>query len=366
MTPSLPPYVTRKIVQERLLEIFPEGSPARGYCTRDIAGATVFAMLYVGAVEGTSSYLAPKQVYRMSNEQAALISDAARREYARDSLKAGFIPRGKAWYADTTREPIRDETLRQGLIPVGAAVDRQDLPTTSPQPRYALAADFAKLFDPLLSGVDLADAMGAWRATYLEKGALARIAVIRAGASKVPSDFIVEFPNGETRRLKPGPSSKIIKVVVEEFTHRFLQEPAILWISESGNQVVSRDDILAKKLNLRIDPSRNLPDIILADLGPKGFLLVFVEVVATDGPVSEARREDLMSLAREAGFSEGQTAFVTAFLDRDSPSLRRTFSSLAWNSFVWFASEPDKIVALHNTSKSSSFPIHRLLQAGTD
>lgn len=150
MTPSLPPYVTREAVQEKLLQIFPEGSPAGSYCTSPVASATVFTMLYVGAVEGIG-YLAPKQVYRMGSEQAALTSDASRLEYATESIKSGFVSQGKSWYADTTREPIRDEAIRQGLLAVGAAVERQGIPTTSPLPRYALTSDFAKLFDPALT-----------------------------------------------------------------------------------------------------------------------------------------------------------------------------------------------------------------------
>ena len=39
------------------------------------------------------------------------------------------------------------ETLRDGLIRVGAVVERSGLPTTSSKPRYALREGFAALFD---------------------------------------------------------------------------------------------------------------------------------------------------------------------------------------------------------------------------
>lgn len=52
------------------------------------------------------------------------------------------------WYAANTREPIRDETLREGLVRLGAVEERAGLPTASPRPRYALAPDFAALFHP--------------------------------------------------------------------------------------------------------------------------------------------------------------------------------------------------------------------------
>ena len=134
---------------------------------------------------------------------------------------------------------------------------------------------------------------------------------------------------------------------MEEFAPRFLERPSIIWLSESRHQVVARDDRLAQAIGLTIDPSRNLPDLILVDLGPSEPLLVFVEVVATDGPVNEARREALMGVAKEAGFSERQVAFVTSYADRDDAAFKGSVSELAWRSFAWFMSEPDHIMVLH-------------------
>ena len=93
----------------------------------------------------------------------------------------------------------------------------------------------------------------------------------------------------------------ISKAVVEEFAPGFLEQPSVIWLSESRNQVVARDDRLAKAIGLAIDPGRNLPDLILVDIGPKNPLLVFVEVVATDGSVNETRRVALMGIANKAG-----------------------------------------------------------------
>jgi hypothetical protein len=69
-----------------------------------------------------------------------------------------------------------------------------------------------------------------------------------------------------------------------------------------------------------------------------------VEVVATDGPVNELRKKALLGITRAAGFPDQHVAFVTAYLDRSSSSFRKSVSELAWNSFAWFAAEPDHIV----------------------
>ncbi|WNZ59103.1 BsuBI/PstI family type II restriction endonuclease [Myxococcus sp. MxC21-1] len=345
MTTKLPPYISRELVLARLQRIFPEGLPNRNYLVRDLAGATVFAMLYVGAVEGSGRYVAPKHVYRMGDEQAAMASDAARVEYGSEVQAPGFVPRGQSWYADNTREPIRDETLRQGLVAVGAAVVRQDVPTTSPVPRHALAAHFVALFNPALQGEELERTIQDWRSKHLSKAALTKIALTQAGVGGSTTDVPVQFPNNAVRHLSPGPSSVIAKAVVEEFAPRFLNKPSVLWMSESAKKVVAQDDLLARKIGININQQKNLPDIILVDLGDPT-LLVFAEVVATDGPVTETRRAELLALATSAGFIEADVAFVTAFLSRSVPAFRKALESVAWNSFVWVATEPGSLIAM--------------------
>lgn len=107
--------------------------------------------------------------------------------------------------------------------------------------------------------------------------------------------------------------------MIESFAPAFLREPFVLWLSESGNKVVARDDALAAEIGLTIQADRDLPDLILIDLGPTEPLLIFVEVVATDGPVSERRRRRLLDIAEADGFDPRRVAFLTAFADRDAP-----------------------------------------------
>jgi hypothetical protein len=151
-------------------------------------------------------------------------------------------------------------------------------------------------------------------------------------------------------RLRLGRAG-ISKAVIEEFARRYLKNPAVLWISESGAKVVARDDELATQLKLKISADRNLPDIILVDLGDGkngGMVLVFVEVVATDGPVTAQRQEALLKIATEAGFPARRVAFVTAYLDRSHAAFKKTISELAWRSFAWFAAEPEHLLVLHD------------------
>lgn len=357
---ALPPYAAKTLVAERLPLIFPAGTPQRSYCIREIAASTVFALLYIGAVEGTGILLAPKHVYRMTDEQAALRDDVSRRDYQEAAVRRGFAPAGNRWYADNTREPIRDETLREGLVTVGAVSMRADIPTTSSKPRYAMSADFAALFDPDLNGADLQRAIGAYQAAKLSAGALARISIMRHGAAAGALGPLVTFPSGETRRLTPGPSSIIARAVIEVFAVRFLDHPAVLWLSESGNKVIARDNLLARKIGLDIEADKNLPDIILVDLTEPEPLLVFVEVVATDGAVTQRRRAAMHVLTDQAGFDRANVALMTAYEDRNAAGFKKTVADLAWGSFVWFSSEPDEIVIFRDGASSGPVSLNEL------
>lgn len=336
--------LTREQVRDRLLQVFPQGAALRGNVTNPTAASTVFTALYIDAIEGSGEWLGPKHVYRMTEEQAAQTDPASRATYVAVIRNPRGVVPGTRWYADNTREGIRDDTLREGLVAIGAVIERAGVPTTSSKPRYALTAAFADLFNPALEGEALAKAIATWQAEALNKGALARLAIVRRGAGVSTDQVLVTFPNGETRRMKPGPSSEITKAVVEVFAPAFLTDPAVVFLSESGNKVVARDDELARSIGLAIQADKNLPDTILVDLGPAHPLLVFVEVVATDGPISQRRKEALEELVAEAGFPAEHVAFVTAYLDRSAGPFKKTVDSLAWGSYAWFAAEPERLV----------------------
>ena len=358
---ALPTLLPVPEIHERLGTIFPEGTAHRNFLIREMAAKTVFTMLYVGAVHGTSCWLRPDQVTRMTDHQAASTGEEDRIAWREASLRPTSEGIRGRWYAANTREPIRDETLREGLVRTGAVQERGDLPTTSPRPRYALAPEFAALFDPALEGEALQTTIAAWQEANLSTGALARIAILRRGTVAGEERVLVTFPNGETRHMDPGPSSVISKAVVEVFASRFLERPGVILLSESRNKVVARDDELAQAIGLEIQPDLNLPDLILVDLGSTEPLIVFVEVVATAGPVSESRKDALMSVTTDAGFQQDQVAFVTAFADRNHAAFKSSVSELAWRSFAWFVSEPDHIMVLRQGTDRTKIRLSDLM-----
>ena len=178
----LAPLLPVPDIHQRLRKIFPEGTGNRNYVTREMAAKTVFVMLYGAAVEGSGRWLRPDQVTRMTDAQAASTGDGDRELWLHESMRSTAGSIEGRWYAANTREPIRDETLREGLVRTGAVKEREGLPTTSPRPRYALTKGFVGLFDPDLADDALDAAIAGWQKANLSSGALARVEIMRQGA----------------------------------------------------------------------------------------------------------------------------------------------------------------------------------------
>lgn len=333
-------------ISRRLAMIFTKELDPNGYILRDIGARTIFVMLYSFSVQG-QNWIRPAIITSMTDKQAQVKEEQARYLWLENNLnrknKKKDIP-GR-WYKENTRESIRDETIRT-LVHLGAVVERSGLATTSPAPRYTLQAGFADLFNPELVDEELDQAIAKWQDSNLSAIARARIAISKNMGTSNDDGVLVQLPNGEVRMLSPGPSSEIAKAVVEEMSKRFLREPAVLLISESAKKIVINDDRLCAAIGFQIDVTKILPDIIMVDLGRREPLIVFVECVATDGPISDRRKEELISIAEEAGYRGKDYTFVTAFKDRTDQVSRKLMPSIAWDTFVWYATEPHSIIQM--------------------
>lgn len=357
--PPLPPLLQWPQIQKRLEVVFPLGTSQRAWLVRDVCAKTVFTMLYVGAVEGRGVFLAPKHVYRMSDKQADATSDGQRAHYAIDCLKPGYQSNGKQWFADNTREPIRDESLREGLVPVGAVGAKSGIATTSNKPRYFLLADFAALFSPSLEGADLDAAIEVWRKKHLTAAALMRAQLIAAADSSTHA-VGVRLPDGTTRLIEAGPTQRIALKFFEVFVPQFFTAPHVIFLSQSATKQPVADELFAKKLGLDINASKLLPDLVIAETKPE-LIVVFVEFVATDGPINARRQKALAELL--PALAKEQLAFVTAFVERAKAPFPSKFSELAWNSFAWCAAEPEQLVALFDQSPGQALKLSQLVKA---
>jgi hypothetical protein len=339
---SFPPLVSIEDISRRLNMIFPAGTSNRQHIVKLNTARVVFCALYIGAIDGNDRWFAPRHLYRMTDDISMQADPTARLSYYTKVPKSS----GNAWYADNSREGARDEGVRQGLLPLNAMIKRQGIDTTSSKGRYALHPEFAALFNPLLTGTALVAAVNNWQEKFLTGAARARAAI--AGTMD-DAQVTIYHPQGGATVLPPGESPLITKAVVEEFAIRFLSRPAVVWISDSMVKKFS-DDRLNDVLKINLDVASLLPDVVLVDLTTPGLAIIFVEVVSSDGPVSELRKAAILELLATSpmAYSPNDAIFVTAYRDRSARPAGRAIRDLAWGSFAWFMSEPEHLVQFHD------------------
>ena len=103
-----------------------------------------------------------------------------------------------------------------------------------------------------------------------------------------------------------------------------------------------------RRLNLPIDTSASLPDVILFSELQKH--LVIVEVVTSSGPVNAIRLEQLKKFTKGPKGLGHKISFITAFPSR--AGFRRFVEDIAWGSGVWIENEPNNIVYFQEIGKA--------------
>jgi hypothetical protein len=235
---------------------------------------------------------------------------------------------------------MRNQLLRLGIMHKlpGAA-------TTASTPINYLSADFATLFNPDLHGDGLERLINDWRLKHLDQATMQRMALKAQGIHAKDGDILIDMPDGTRIRISGGPSSNIVKGLIEDFATRHLNKPAVLWLSASDKKTYPQFVELAESVGLKFNPSKELPDLIFADMiDPVSFL--FCEVVATDGAVTKPRKEALLELVKASNIPEQSVKFLSAFEDRESQAFRKNFSQLDVDTLVWFRTEPNLLVVL--------------------
>jgi hypothetical protein len=230
--------------------------------------------------------------------------------------------------AENTRESYRKSSLRP-LIEAGWVI-RHQLTTNDPNTYYRLHSEFLRL---------LQSSLGSERDRLVEK-----LRLTGSRNSKVRSqrggEVAVRLSAGREFILSPGPHNELEKEVVETLAPALLDQPAVVYLGDTAPRAGFQDRSLMRRLNLPIDLTASLPDVVLYDSSEKRLLVV--EVVTSSGPITSARLEQLRGLVRGPSRLEVRLEYVTAFWSRRD--LRRFIEEIAWGTAVWIADEPGNLI----------------------
>lgn len=344
---TLPPFTPLPLVRARLAQVFDESFPDRSILVGEMAARLVFVAIYGGFVEDSGRYFRPSTVIRFSHHQANQETEAARLSWLSMCQTPGYKAT-EPWYADNTREPLRDDLIRNRALPIRMILKRQGIATTSPVPIYYLPQTFLSLFDPSLDGDQLNEAIKQWQQDNLDKMILSRMQLRRL-TGDTEGQVVVTLPTRSmTLRLSPGEASIITRDVCQELLKKILKEPVVVHVSTPDQKIFPELSSLAEAIGLHLPPSAELPDIVAADTGceDKKLRLVFIEVVHSDGPITELRKKSLLKIALDMGCPEENVQLITAFDDRNASPFKKRVSEIARGSDVWFRSEPDLLMSL--------------------
>lgn len=233
--------------------------------------------------------------------------------------------------AENTREAYRKTSLAP-LTSYGFVV-RHQLSTNDPNTYYRLHPGFIGLF----SGADIAEQ------NRLIKQLQRQVAKMKGQkAQKVvrSKEISVQIGDRQIFSLSSGEHNLLEKSVVEIFSHAFLNSPQIVYLGDTAPRKGYQSRALMRRLNLPIDTSASLPDVILFS-EPESYLVI-VEAVTSSGPINSIRLEQLHKFTKGPRKLGIKVSYVSAFPSR--AVFRRFVEEIAWGSSVWIENEPNNIV----------------------
>jgi hypothetical protein len=232
--------------------------------------------------------------------------------------------------AENTRESYRKLSLRP-LCEEGLVV-RHQLSTNDPKTFYRLHPEMLRVLTC---------------SAPLERRWLARELAVRLLQGETwkqqrrRAEIPVEVGLPQPYFLSPGLHSRLAAEVVQVYAPTFLKVPLVIYLGDTRHKGGYQNRDLMRELNLPLQVTASLPDVIL--LCEMTRHLVVIEVVASSGPISEARLAQLRQLVQQSVMLGYHPRYVTAFPSRRI--FRRFVEEIAWGTQVWIANEAEHLIA---------------------
>lgn len=130
---------------------------------------------------------------------------------------------------------------------------------------------------------------------------------------------------------------KLIRSVMGGFVGHFASDGRLVYAEVSNDQRTYVDQVLMAKLGVCLDPSRNMPDVVLY-VAEKNLLLL-IECITDRGCINAKRKTDLGKLFK--GSAAG-LVFISAFPNREV--MREYLDDIAWETEAWVADAPSHMI----------------------
>lgn len=230
-------------------------------------------------------------------------------------------------YAENSRETFRKQALHN--FRNAAMVEDNGKATNSPNYRWRITDEFLKVLRSI-------DENNSALLDFKEK----HISLVELYSSKRTLKKMPVKINGGNYTFSPGKHNELQKAIIEEFAPRFAPNSECLYVGDTTNKDLFKDEKRLKDFGFEITLHDKMPDVVL--YREEKNWIYFIEAVTSVGPMDGKRIVELKEMTKNV--SAG-IIFVTAFLD---PKTYKSFvDKLAWDTEVWIATMPDHMVHLN-------------------
>ena len=244
--------------------------------------------------------------------------------------KAGLDKKG---YQENSRETFRDETLKRW---VSAAIieSKAGLAANDRNNGYRFTSAFAALIRTYGSD-QWEDSLSAFMETY--ESYSKKLKQVKS----LPKGYDVICGN-ITVKLGLSAHNKLQKQILEEFVPNFASGAELLYIGDTSDRTLQRDDKRLSQLGIKIlEDTSKLPDIILYDADKNR--IIYVEAYSSTGEFNKDRVDYINTYCSYK--NDIEVAFVTAFAT--TKKMLQVYPKIAWDTEIWIAEE-----ATHLTHKN--------------
>ena len=232
-------------------------------------------------------------------------------------------------YAENSRETFRKQAMHH--FRNAAFIEDNGKATNSPDYRYRVTDEMLAVLKSYGTEAweDLVESFlkrhDSLKALYASKRALRKIPVL---------------VNGKQLQLTSGVHNVLQKKIIEDFAARFAPASTCLYVGDTTDKVLIRDEDGLSKLGVEVTIHDKMPDVIL--YRPDRGWVYFIEAVTSVGPMSPERVLDIRRMCTRKDIG---AVYVTAF--ENFTVFRRFADKLAWDTEVWIADAPDHMIHLN-------------------
>jgi hypothetical protein len=239
-------------------------------------------------------------------------------------------------YAENSRETFRKQAIHH--FRTAAIIEDNGLATNSPNYRYRITEEFLRVVRSIreYEGFVTREDDDFEIISFLSRHkSLKNIYASKKAMTKMPVRI-----NNLDFTFSPGKHNQLQKAIIEEFAPRFAPNSECLYVGDTTEKDLVKNVSKLRELGFEITLHDKMPDVVLYREDKNW--IYFVESVTSVGPMDPKR---LVEIGQMTGNVKAGKIFVTAFLD--FKTFKKFSESLAWETEVWIAEEPEHMIHLN-------------------